>query len=130
MPSGLPNGPVAFAVVPEDIVTTAALEQWARRLSDGKRSALLLAYPSAATFEDYDIVLVVDGCAVAGWQCKTTRGYPTRDAPVHGASWIMNTADYQASVVYEVQGSSRRYDASEIVSEGSDWVWVKPNELA
>ena len=50
--------------------------------------------------------------------------------PIMGASWIMNTADYQASVVYEVQGSSRRYDASEIVSEGSDWVWVKPNELA
>ena len=50
--------------------------------------------------------------------------------PIMGASWIMNTADYQASVVYEVQGSSRRYDASEIVSEGSDWVWVKPNELS
>lgn len=49
--------------------------------------------------------------------------------PIMGASWIMNTADYQASVVYEVQGSSRRYDASDIVSEGSDWVWVKPNEL-
>jgi hypothetical protein len=50
--------------------------------------------------------------------------------PIMGASWIMNTADYQASVVYEVQGSSRRYEASEIVSEGSDWVWVKPNELS
>lgn len=50
--------------------------------------------------------------------------------PIMGASWIMNTADYQARVVYEVQGSSRRYDASEIVSEGSDWVWVKPNELS
>ena len=49
--------------------------------------------------------------------------------PIMGASWIMNTADYQASVVYEQQGSSRRYEASEIVSEGSDWVWVKPNEL-
>ena len=50
--------------------------------------------------------------------------------PIMGTSWIMNTADYQASVVYEVQGSSRRYDASEIVSEGSDWLWVKPNELS
>ena len=50
--------------------------------------------------------------------------------PIMGATWIMNTADYQASVMYEVQGSSRRYDASEIVSEGSDWVWVKPNELS
>ena len=50
--------------------------------------------------------------------------------PIMGTSWIMNTADYQASVVYEVQGSSRRYDASEIVSEGSDWLWVKPNEMS
>jgi hypothetical protein len=50
--------------------------------------------------------------------------------PIMGASWIMNTADYQASVVYEVQGTSRRFEASEIVSEGSDWVWVKPNELS
>lgn len=50
--------------------------------------------------------------------------------PIMGSSWIMNTADYQASVVYEVQGSSRRYEASEIVSEGSDWVWVKPNEVS
>ena len=50
--------------------------------------------------------------------------------PIMGSSWIMNTADYQAGVVYEVQGSSRRYDASEIVSEGSDWVWVKPSELS
>lgn len=49
--------------------------------------------------------------------------------PILGPSWIMNTVDYQASVVYEVQGSSRRYEASEVVSEGSDWVWVKPNEL-
>jgi len=49
--------------------------------------------------------------------------------PIMGSSWIMNTADYQASVVYEVQGSSRRYEASEVISEGSDWVWVKPNEL-
>ena len=50
--------------------------------------------------------------------------------PIMGPSWIMNTSDYQASVAYEVQGSSRRYDVSEIVSEGSDWVWVKPNELS
>ena len=50
--------------------------------------------------------------------------------PIMGSSWIMNTADYQATVVYEVQGSSRRYEASEIVSEGSDWVWVKPNEVS
>ncbi len=49
--------------------------------------------------------------------------------PILGASWIMNTVDYQAGVVYEVQGSSRRYEASDIVSEGSDWVWVKPTEL-
>ena len=49
--------------------------------------------------------------------------------PIMGSSWIMNTADYQAGVIYEVQGSSRRYDASEIVSEGSDWVWVKPTEM-
>ncbi len=49
--------------------------------------------------------------------------------PIMGSSWIMNTADYQASVVYEVQGSSRRFEASEIISEGSDWVWVKPNEI-
>ena len=46
-----------------------------------------------------------------------------------GSSWIMNTVDYQAGVVYEVQGSSRRYEASEVISEGSDWVWVKPNEI-
>ena len=50
--------------------------------------------------------------------------------PIMGSSWIMNTADYQAGVVYEVQGSSRRYEATEIVSEGSDWVWVKPNEMS
>ena len=49
--------------------------------------------------------------------------------PIMGSSWIMNTADYQSSVVYEVQGSSRRFEASEIISEGSDWVWVKPNEI-
>ena len=49
--------------------------------------------------------------------------------PIMGPSWILNTADYQAGVVYEVQGSSRRYEASEIVSEGSDWLWVKPNEM-
>ena len=49
--------------------------------------------------------------------------------PIMGSSWIMNTVDYQAGVVYEVQGSSRRYEASEVISEGSDWVWVKPNEI-
>lgn len=49
--------------------------------------------------------------------------------PIMGSSWIMNTADYQSSVVYEVQGSSRRFEASEVISEGSDWVWVKPNEI-
>ena len=50
--------------------------------------------------------------------------------PIMGATWIMNTVDYQASVVYEVQGSGRRYEASEVISEGSDWVWVRPNELS
>ena len=50
--------------------------------------------------------------------------------PIMGSSWIMNTADYQAGMVYEVQGSSRRYEANEIISEGSDWVWVKPNEAS
>jgi len=38
----------------------------------------------------------------------------------------MNTADYQAGALYEVQGSGRRFEASEVISEGSDWVWVKP----
>ena len=47
-----------------------------------------------------------------------------------GASWIMSAVDYQAGVTYEVQGSQRRYEASELISEGSDWVWVKPNELS
>ena len=50
--------------------------------------------------------------------------------PIMGASWIMNTADYEANVVYEVQGSSRRYEATEVISEGSDWVWVKPSEMS
>ena len=50
--------------------------------------------------------------------------------PIMGASWIMNSADYQASVAYEVQGSGRRYEIGEVVSEGSDWVWVKPNEMS
>lgn len=50
--------------------------------------------------------------------------------PIMGATWIMNTVDYQASVVYEVQGSGRRYEASEVIGEGSDWVWVRPNELS
>ena len=50
--------------------------------------------------------------------------------PIMGASWIMSAADYQAGVTYEVQGSQRRYEASDVVSEGSDWVWVKPNELS
>ena len=50
--------------------------------------------------------------------------------PIMGASWIMSTADFQAGVIYEVQGSQRRYEASDLVSEGSDWVWVKPNELS
>lgn len=46
--------------------------------------------------------------------------------PIMGSSWIMNTADYQAGALYEVQGSGRRFEASEVISEGSDWVWVKP----
>ena len=50
--------------------------------------------------------------------------------PIMGSSWIMSAADYQAGVVYEVQGSQRRYEASDIVNEGSDWIWVKPNELS
>ena len=50
--------------------------------------------------------------------------------PIMGMSWIMNTADYQAGVIYESLGSSRRYEASEVVSEGADWVWVRPNELS
>jgi hypothetical protein len=49
--------------------------------------------------------------------------------PIMESTWIMNTADYQASVAYEVQGSSRRYEASEVISEGSDWIWVKPTEI-
>jgi hypothetical protein len=50
--------------------------------------------------------------------------------PIMESTWIMNTADYQASVAYEVQGSSRRYEATEIISEGSDWIWVKPTEVS
>ena len=50
--------------------------------------------------------------------------------PIMGASWIMSAVDYQAGVTYEVQGSQRRYEASDLISEGSDWVWVKPNELS
>ena len=50
--------------------------------------------------------------------------------PIMGASWIMSTADFQAGVTYEVQGSQRRYETSDLISEGSDWVWVKPNELS
>jgi hypothetical protein len=50
--------------------------------------------------------------------------------PIMGVSWMMNTADYQASVAYEVQGSGRRFEISEVISEGSDWVWVKPNEMS
>ena len=49
--------------------------------------------------------------------------------PIMGSSWILSAADYQAGVTYEVQGSQRRYETSELISEGSDWVWVKPNEL-
>ena len=49
--------------------------------------------------------------------------------PIMGSSWIMSAADYQAGVTYEVQGSLRRYEAGDLVSEGSDWVWVRPNEL-
>lgn len=50
--------------------------------------------------------------------------------PILGSTWILNTVDYQAGVIYEVQGSGRRYEAGEIISEGSDWVWVKPTELS
>jgi hypothetical protein len=50
--------------------------------------------------------------------------------PIMGASWIMNTADYQANVAYEVQGTGRRFEIGEVISEGSDWVWVKPNEIS
>jgi hypothetical protein len=50
--------------------------------------------------------------------------------PIMGASWVMNTADYQANVAYEVQGTGRRFEIGEVISEGSDWVWVKPNEMS
>lgn len=50
--------------------------------------------------------------------------------PIMGPTWILNTADFQSGVIYEIAGTSKRFEATEIVSEGSDWVWVKPNEMA
>ena len=50
--------------------------------------------------------------------------------PIMGASWIMSAADYQVGVTYEVQGSQRRYETGDLISEGSDWVWIRPNELS
>ena len=50
--------------------------------------------------------------------------------PIMGPTWILNTADFQSGVMYEIPGTTRRFEATEIVSEGSDWVWVKPNEMA
>ncbi|HNY48541.1 MAG TPA: hypothetical protein PKN64_16415, partial [Casimicrobium sp.] len=49
--------------------------------------------------------------------------------PIMGPTWILNTADFQSGVMYEIPGTTRRFEATEIVSEGSDWVWVKPNEM-
>jgi hypothetical protein len=90
MPEELRDGRVELITSPGEVMTTVALENWAKRLSAGKRDALLLVYPMAAAFEDYDIVLVAGGRAVSGWQCKTKQGYPNRPAPISGASWIMN----------------------------------------
>ncbi|TAG02044.1 MAG: hypothetical protein EAZ43_10105 [Betaproteobacteria bacterium] len=49
--------------------------------------------------------------------------------PIMDTSWIMASADYNAGLVYETPGSSRRYEATTVISEGSDWIWVQPTEL-
>lgn len=50
--------------------------------------------------------------------------------PILAATWILSTVDYHAGVMYEAPASGRRYEATEIISEGADWVWVRPVELS
>jgi hypothetical protein len=49
--------------------------------------------------------------------------------PIMGPTWILNAADFHSGVLYEISATSRRYEIAEVVSEGSDWVWVKPTEM-
>jgi hypothetical protein len=49
--------------------------------------------------------------------------------PIMDTSWIMASSDYNAGLVYETTGSSRRYEANTIIAEGSDWIWVQPTEI-
>ncbi len=49
--------------------------------------------------------------------------------PIMDTSWILATVDYNAGMIYETPGSSRRYEATTVISEGSDWIWVQPTEL-
>ncbi len=79
--------------------TVCALLEW---VNDTKPSgAVLLVYPLAADFQDYDILVMSKRTnkwrVAGGWQCKTTRGYPERPAPVPGSSWMMNGAAPQTS---------------------------------
>ena len=83
----LPEAHVGFKIValPAEHKSVVALPAWVTG-QDG----LQLVYPLAADFMDYDIFLFSDHRLLAGWQCKTTRGYPDNPAPIPGASWVMN----------------------------------------
>ena len=50
--------------------------------------------------------------------------------PIMGATWIMNTVDYQASVVYEVQGSGAALRGQRGDQRGLRLGLVRPNELS
>lgn len=49
--------------------------------------------------------------------------------PLMDMSWIISTSDFNAGLIYEMSGSARRYEARTVIAEGSDWIWVQPNEL-
>jgi hypothetical protein len=50
--------------------------------------------------------------------------------PIMDMSWIMATSDYNAGLIYEMVGSNRRYEARNVIAEGSDWIWVQPSEFS
>jgi hypothetical protein len=49
--------------------------------------------------------------------------------PIMDQSWIVATSDYSAGAVYEAVGTSRKYEANTVISEGADWIWVQPTEI-
>ncbi len=50
--------------------------------------------------------------------------------PVMGSTWILPAAEYSPGIQYVDFVTHRRYILQQQLAEGSDWIWVKPTEVA